>query len=162
MPPTECAKVLWEEYLQRATRDRASKLFRECSAERGGIHLFPLWQPHVFFLSFPGLPCLALCNAICLPFTLWSIWYQKFRKAKPGVLSASVCNVCFWLLFCMLSRRRLVSVGILPLRIEFFVLAHSRCYVYVSALTKPTLDKLNRRKMNKPQEHKRPMPYAFH
>lgn len=34
---------------------------------------------------------LAACNVCCLPFTCWSIWYQKFR-AKIGARSAYACS----------------------------------------------------------------------
>ena len=50
-------------------------------------------------LLFPDLiPQLALCNICCLPFTVWSIWYQKFRAHKWCTLC--VCVQCsLWLLF---------------------------------------------------------------
>lgn len=44
------------------------------------------------------LPTLALINLCCLPFTLWSIWYQKFRAHKWCTLCVSV-QVSLWLLF---------------------------------------------------------------
>ena len=44
------------------------------------------------------LPWLALCNLCCLPFTFWSIWYQRFRARKWCTLC--VCVQCsLWLLF---------------------------------------------------------------
>ncbi|MDE6230243.1 MAG: hypothetical protein K2M37_01315 [Muribaculaceae bacterium] len=50
-------------------------------------------------LMFPGsLPALALCNLCCLPFTAWSIWYQRFRAKRWCTLCVTVqCSL--WLLF---------------------------------------------------------------
>lgn len=50
-------------------------------------------------LMFPeSLPMLALCNVCCLPFTAWSIWYQRFRAHRWCTLC--VCVQCsLWLLF---------------------------------------------------------------
>ena len=44
------------------------------------------------------LPWLALCNVCCLPFTVWSIWYQKFRAHKWCTLCVCV-QASLWLLF---------------------------------------------------------------
>lgn len=44
------------------------------------------------------LPTLALCNICCLPFTFWSIWYQRFRAHKWCTLCVSV-QTSLWLLF---------------------------------------------------------------
>lgn len=44
------------------------------------------------------LPTLALINICCLPFTFWSIWYQKFRAHKWCTLCVSV-QTSLWLLF---------------------------------------------------------------
>lgn len=50
-------------------------------------------------LLFPSMaPSLALLNACCLPFTVWSIWYQRFRAHKWCTLCVLVqCSL--WLLF---------------------------------------------------------------
>lgn len=50
-------------------------------------------------LLFPEtLPTLALINILCLPFTCWSIWYQRFRAHRWCTLCVSVqCSL--WLLF---------------------------------------------------------------
>lgn len=50
-------------------------------------------------LLFPSmLPSLAVINVCCLPFTLWSIWYQKFRAGHWCTLCVGVqCSL--WLLF---------------------------------------------------------------
>lgn len=41
---------------------------------------------------------LALCNMLCLPFTVWSIWYQKFRAHHWCTLCVGVQST-LWLLF---------------------------------------------------------------
>lgn len=63
---------------------------------------------------------LAACYVCCLPFTCWSIWYQKFRAKIWCTLC--VCVQCtLWLLFfCYLGGGWLRDV--FPLRIQFFVL----------------------------------------
>lgn len=50
-------------------------------------------------LIFPGaIHLLAVCNLCCLPFTVWSIWYQKFRIKTWCTLCVSV-QATLWLLF---------------------------------------------------------------
>lgn len=50
-------------------------------------------------LLFPAhIPQLALINACCLPFTLWSIWYQKFRARHWCTLCVCV-QATLWALF---------------------------------------------------------------
>ncbi len=50
-------------------------------------------------LLYPrAMTWLALCNACCLPFTLWSIWYQRFRARHWCTLCVSV-QCTLWLLF---------------------------------------------------------------
>ncbi|MDE6444626.1 MAG: vitamin K epoxide reductase family protein, partial [Muribaculaceae bacterium] len=52
-------------------------------------------------LLLPGmLPWLALCNLICLPFTAWSIWYQRFRAHKWCTLCVCVQGSLWLLFFC--------------------------------------------------------------
>lgn len=80
-------------------------------------------------LFFPGIDgALALCNVCCLPFTVWSIWYQKFRAKVWCTLCVSV-QCTLWLLFvCYLLGGSLAHA--LPLTMPTFVLAAS----YVAAL----------------------------
>ncbi|MCM1451424.1 MAG: hypothetical protein NC102_04140 [Clostridium sp.] len=50
-------------------------------------------------LCFPStLPALALINILCLPYTAWSIWYQKFKAKAWCTLCVSV-QCTLWLLF---------------------------------------------------------------
>lgn len=73
------------------------------------------------------LPWLALCNVCCLPFTVWSIWYQRFKAHKWCTLC--VCVQCsLWLLFfCYLFGGWLRHAW--PPAISFWVLGV--CYVTV-------------------------------
>jgi len=71
--------------------------------------IFPQWTNY-----------LAACNVMCLPFTFWSVWYQKFRAKVWCTLCVSVQTTLWLLFFCYLGGGWLK--GIFPLRIEFFVL----------------------------------------
>lgn len=72
-------------------------------------------------LLFPEWLCyLAACNLCCLPFTFWSIWYQKFRAKVWCTLCVSVQASLWLLFFCYLGGGWFK--GVFPLRIEFFVL----------------------------------------
>ncbi len=72
-------------------------------------------------LMFPAsLPSLALCNMCCLPFTVWSIWYQRFRAKRWCTLCVTVqCSL--WLLFFSYLFGGWVKMS-LPVSIDFFVL----------------------------------------
>lgn len=77
-------------------------------------------------LVFPqSLPWLALCNVCCLPFTVWSIWYQRFRAHIWCTLCVSVQCTLWLLFFCYLGGGWLR--GALPLKMDFFILG--ACYV---------------------------------
>lgn len=72
-------------------------------------------------LIFPQwIGYLALCNLCCLPFSFWSIWYQKFRAKKWCTLCVSVQATLWLLFFCYWGGGFLHEM--FPLRIEFFVL----------------------------------------
>ena len=66
------------------------------------------------------LPWLALCNLCCLPFTFWSIWYQKFRAHKWCTLCVCVQGSLWLLFFCYSGGGWLDHV--FPLSSEFFAL----------------------------------------
>lgn len=72
-------------------------------------------------LIFPRFTsCLALCNLLCLPFTVWSIWYQRFRAHRWCTLCVCVQATLWLLFFCYLGGGWLKHI--FPLPIEFFVL----------------------------------------
>lgn len=72
-------------------------------------------------LMFPSsIPSLALCNMCCLPFTLWSIWYQRFRAKRWCTLCVTVqCSL--WILFFSYLFGGWVEKS-LPVGLDFFVL----------------------------------------
>ena len=92
-------------------------------------------------LMFPGaLPSLALCNLCCLPFTVWSIWYQRFRAKRWCTLCVSVQGSLWLLFFCYLFGGWLRQS--LPVSIDFFVLgvAYLGVMLFVNALM-PLIEK---------------------
>ncbi len=103
-------------------------------------------------LMFPSsLPSLALCNICCLPFTCWSIWYQRFRAKRWCTLCVTVqCSL--WLLFIAYLSGGWVE-KCLPVSIDFFVLgvAYVGVMLLINALmpliekkdsTQPTSDRI--------------------
>lgn len=78
--------------------------------------IFPQWTGY-----------LALCDALCLPFTIWSIWYQRFRAKAWCTLCVSVQATLWCIFFCYLAGGWFSNLP--PLRIEFVVL--SLTYVVV-------------------------------
>ena len=83
---------------------------------------------------------LALCNVCCLPFSFWSVWYQKYRAKAWCTLCLSVQGTLWLLFFCYLGGGWLKEA--FPLTINFFVLGAS--YLAVLLLTNrisPLIDK---------------------
>lgn len=80
-------------------------------------------------LVFPRyLPYLAIINACCCPFSIWSVWYQK-KRAKAWCTLCLITQACLWCaLLCFLAGGWFA--GAFPLYVEFFVLAAT----YVAAL----------------------------
>lgn len=80
----------------------------------------------ITLLAFPAAwPALALCNLCCLPFSFWSIWYQKFRAKAWCTLCVSV-QCCLWLIFfCNLAAGLISTSVLLPLGLPFFLLVAS-------------------------------------
>lgn len=72
-------------------------------------------------LVFPQyLPCLALINACCCPFSLWSVWYQKYR-AKAWCTLCLITQGCLWsALMCFIAGGWFR--GAFPLQMQLFVL----------------------------------------
>lgn len=79
-------------------------------------------------LIAPGaIHWLALINICCLPFTLWSIWYQKFRARHWCTLCVSV-QMSLWLQFvCYLLGGW--DAPVFPLRLGFFTLGVTFLFV---------------------------------
>ena len=72
-------------------------------------------------LMFPGsVSALALFNICCLPYTCWSIWYQKFRAGHWCTLCVSVQATLWALFFSYLSGGW--DSGIFPIGMDEVVL----------------------------------------
>ena len=98
---------------------KASKFFGLFGWSEVGFAYFSVSL--ITLLLLPGMmPWLALCNLCCLPFTFWSIWYQKFRAKKWCTLCVCV-QASLWLLFSSyLSGGWLRDIW--PLSLNFFAL----------------------------------------
>lgn len=98
---------------------KASKFFGLFSWSEVGFTYFSVSL--LTLLLFPQwIGYLAICNALCLPYTVWSIWYQKFRAKAWCTLCVSVQTTLWLLFFCYLGGGWFKDA--LPLRIEFFAL----------------------------------------
>lgn len=70
--------ILKEHGCDTVLEQKASKFFGLFGWSEVGFTYFTLSTLYLFL--FPQyIGCLALINGCCLPFTLWSIWYQRFR-----------------------------------------------------------------------------------
>ncbi len=98
---------------------KVSKLFGVFSWSEVGFGYFGVSLATL--LMFPHLwPSLALCNACCLPYTVWSIWYQRFRAHHWCTLCVGVQATLWVLFFCYLGGGMWRHV--FPLHLDFFVL----------------------------------------
>ena len=86
----------------------AAKLFGVFSWSEIGLGYF---VTNVFFICLQPsyIPCLALINILGLPYTLWSIWYQKFR-ARQWCPLCLIVIILSWILFAI----NLISGFIFP------------------------------------------------
>lgn len=95
----------------------------------------------LIFPQFIGY--LALCNVICLPFSFWSVWYQKFKAKTWCTLCLCVQSMLWLLFFCYLGGGWLKEA--FPLRIEFFVLGVTYLSVMLGLnAIMPLLDRQNK------------------
>lgn len=77
-------------------RTSASKFFGLFGWSEVGFSYFSVSL--LALLLFPSSArALAACNLLCLPFTAWSIWYQKFRAGSWCTLCVSV-QASLWIL----------------------------------------------------------------
>ena len=98
--------------------DRAKKwvLIAACAALFAYLFISNRLYSHVstVLLIFPQyINLLALCNLICLPFSFWSVWYQKIRAHAWCTLCLCVQSMLWLLFFCYLFGGWLH--GLLPL-----------------------------------------------
>lgn len=105
----------------------ASKLFGVFSWSEVGFGYFGVSLATL--LLFPHLwPALAACNILCLPYTVWSVTYQKFVARHWCTLCVGVQAVLWCLFFCYLFGGE--TARIFPLHLDLFVLMG----VYVAAV----------------------------
>lgn len=98
---------------------KVSKLFGVFSWSEVGFGYFSISL--ISLLLFPHIwPELALCNICCLPYTLWSIWYQKFRAHHWCTLCVGVQSTLWLLFFCYLGGGWIAKA--FPLHLNFFIL----------------------------------------
>lgn len=98
---------------------KASKFFGLFGWSEVGFSYFTVSL--LTLLLFPDmLPWLALCNVCCLPFTIWSISYQKFVAKKWCTLCVCV-QASLWLLFFSYLIGGYIRHA-WPLDIQFFIL----------------------------------------
>ncbi len=105
----------------------ASKLFGVFSWSEVGFAYFSVSL--LALLLYPGCArWLALCNLCCLPFSFWSVWYQKFRAKAWCTLCLTVQALLWLQFFCYLAGGVLKHA--FPLGTGFFALG----VVYVTVL----------------------------
>ena len=81
----------------------------------------------VMLISPATIHWLALINICCLPFTVWSVWYQKFRAHHWCTLCVSV-QLSLWLQFiCYFFGHW--EIPVFPLRLQFFTLGATYLFV---------------------------------
>lgn len=121
---------------------KASKFFGIFGWSEVGFAYFSVsLMTLLIFPEYTGY--LALCNLICLPFSFWSIWYQKFRAKAWCTLCLSVQAILWLLFFSYISGGWLKDS--FPLSINFFVLGAS--YLAVLLLlnrVSPMIDKTDK------------------
>lgn len=76
---------------------KASKLFGVFAWSEVGLAYFGVTLAVI--LALPQMwPAAAVCNVFCLPYSFWSVWYQKFRARKWCTLCLGV-QTTLWLIF---------------------------------------------------------------
>jgi len=120
-------KILEEGGCDKIVDDKNSKLFGVFSWSEVGFGYFSVSLATL--LLFPHMwPELALCNVCCLPYSFWSIWYQKYRAHHWCTMCVGVQTTLWLLFFCYLGGGWLAKS--LPLRMDLFTLM----FTYVFAV----------------------------
>lgn len=118
--------VLQEGGCDKILKTDASSFFGIFSWSEVGFSYFGL-SFLVMLISPQTIHWLALINICCLPFTVWSIWYQKFRAKHWCTLCVCV-QMSLWLQFiCYLLGKW--TAPVFPLRFDFFVLGGAFVFV---------------------------------
>lgn len=126
----------------------ASKFFGLFGWSEVGLAYFSVSLLSMLF--FPStLPSLALINVICVPFSFWSVWYQKFRAHHWCTLCLCVQASLWLIFFCNLFGGWLKEA--FPIRLEFFVLgiAYVTVMLAINALM-PLIEKSDPQNPPKP------------
>lgn len=98
---------------------KVSKLFGVFSWSVVGFSYFGISLAAL--LLFPHMwPALALFNICCLPYTLWSVWYQRFRAHHWCTLCLGVQST-LWLLFIAYTAGGYIR-NLLPMKLDDWVL----------------------------------------
>ncbi len=101
------------------TTSKASKLFGVFSWSEVGFGYFSVSL--ITLLIFPHLwQSLAICNLLCLPYTVWSITYQKFIAHHWCTLCVGVQSILWLLFLCYLGGGLLKDI--FPLKFDLFIL----------------------------------------
>lgn len=94
--------VLQEGGCDTVLSNKASKFFVIFGWSEVGMAYFSVSLLSI--LIWPqSIPYLALCNVCCLPFSFWSIWYQKTRAKAWCTLCVSVQCTLWLIFFCFLG-----------------------------------------------------------
>lgn len=112
--------ILVEHGCDTVLEDKSSTFFGIFSWSEVGLAYFSV-STLILFL-FPNLvPWLALLNGCCLPFTIWSISYQKF-KLKTWCTLCVTTQGLLWLQFFCFFFGGWWSRGVFPLGINLFLM----------------------------------------
>ena len=111
--------VLQEHGCDHVLEQKASTFFGIFSWSEVGITYFSI-STLILFL-FPGeIHYLALLNGCCLPFTVWSIWYQKYRIKTWCTLCVTTQGLLWLQFFCYLFGGWWSDI--FPLRLSLFMM----------------------------------------
>lgn len=121
-------KVLQEHGCDTVLEQKASKFFGLFGWSEVGIAYFSI-STLILFIFPEQIHYLALVNGCCLPFTVWSIWYQKFR-IKTWCTLCVTTQCLLWLQFFCYLFGGWWSSGIFPLRLPLFMMGAA----YLAAL----------------------------
>lgn len=111
--------VLQKHGCDHVLEQKASKFFGLFGWSEVGISYFVIST--LILLLFPWLiGYLALINVCCLPFTVWSIWYQKFRIKTWCTLCVTTQCLLWLQFFCYLFAGSWHDI--FPLRISIFLM----------------------------------------
>lgn len=111
--------IIMEHGCDTVLKQKASTFFGLFGWSEVGMAYFTI--TFLTLIIFPGqIHNLTLINAICVPFSFWSVWYQKYRAKSWCTLCLTVQALLWCQFFCYLSGG--YWHGVFPIGIDFFVL----------------------------------------